>query len=402
MSYSWAERLIAANLGLPYSIVLDENNTGSWNDYRTSNTPTPLVENMYISRFNQIKNVVFNMGNALETNTEISIPLGMLNGFFQEEAWLPAGLPFRIEIEYDPTVFAIAKGSSISATQSYCMYLQQQWTSNMSLKYRSHILKADIQDAINNEWLSKPFLYQYETFEYVEIIGDGSTVTLTKDIAINQQRPTQLYFRILPNASKGFGTTSVESLSYYNYWDSFGGRSCWFANADAGPFRIKNIFIFIGGRQNYYLRMDENGNSSGPYCSGGAAAAVNELVNGRCYQSPDHHPLTSYSEPCHLNFAKPFCVSINPGDFVKKGYISSDSGALSIRVNCDVVWNPTNNATANPKICNIPLPKEFKLVIYKKYPEQLQINAAKNLNVVTWPAVVASNNYLIPSTYNMN
>jgi hypothetical protein len=399
--YSWAERNLAAQLGLPYSVLYSNMDITALTANRTV---YPEVDSIFIARYSQMRQMLLNVAPGTGVLVELSIPLGMVNGFFQEDAFLPPGLPFRIEIEYNastgiPVASAFSSGAALLPTN-----IVQQWQQNMSFRYRSHILKAHIQDSINNEWITKPFLYQYDTFEFVEIVGDGATITLLKDIAINQQRPTQLYFRVLPtNGTPTYtlqnSTAGIDSTGD-NYWALEAGNTEW-GNADAGPWRIRNLFIYIGGRQNYYLRMDATGNLSGPFQNGGAAG-VNELVNGRVYHSEGLTQLTSFSEPTGFFHSKPFCVSINPGDFVKRGYISSDSGALVIRVQMDVVWNPCTTSVGNPANVNIALPNTYKLVIYKKYPEQIQINAAKNLNIISWPAVAASNNYLIPSTYNMN
>lgn len=393
-SYNWAQSMIAAELGLPYSVGNAIYNVawgGAINQY-TPNSSYEEVEMSYRSRWNQIKDSLWQNAAVAPIAVEFGIPLGMVNSFFAENAFLPAGLPFRIELEYTTGAHYIAYSSATSpfapAAQPNDNAINLSFLQNFSLRYRSHILKAHIQDSINNEWITKPLLYQFDTYEYVEIVGDGSTRTLLKDIAINQQRPTTLLFRIMSTNN----TTNSNPVTLGTLPGD--GRATWvYPNSSAGMFRYANMFIYIGGRQNYYLRMDGVNPAWGSMPST-SAGAVNAIVSGRCYDEVNQKPLTSFSSPMNFFTGKPFRTYINPGDFVKKGYMSTDAGALVIRVQTDVLplFNPNTGA----------IPSTMKLVIYKKYPEQLQINAAKNINTIQWPAVAASNNYLIPSTYNMN
>lgn len=401
--YNQSQMMIAAELGLPYSVGIAYQNSTAFSIISNTVQYYPgmvyeEVESAYKSRWNQLVDTMFQDKAFAPINVEFGVPLGMLNSFFSESAFLPAGLPFRIEIEYNPAVHYIAYTSSFSQQgtdpgtidANVALTYQQ----NFSLRYRSHILKAHIQDSINNEWITKPLLYQYDTYEYVEIIGDGATRTLLKDIAINQQRPTELIFRIMSTNNTTSANPIILGTLPVAAGSSTPSRSAWiYPNATAPMFRYANIFIYIGGRQNYYLRMDGVNPTWGSMPST-SAGAVNALVAGRCYDEVNMKRLTTMSEPMNFYTGKPFGIYINPGDFVKKGYMSTDSGALVIRVQTDVLplYNPNTNA----------LPSTMKLVIYKKYPEQIQINAAKNVNIIQWPAVAASNNYLIPSTYNMN
>jgi len=390
--YNYAQQMVAAELGLPYSIGTANYSTTSSSTTISNSSQYVEISLEYLSRWTQLIDIMWANGTAAPVAVEFALPLGMVNSFFSENAFLPAGLPFRIEIEYTTGLHYVAFTSTQAATSLYPPVLQPidntmaiSYNSNFSLRYRSHILKAHVQDSINNEWITKPLLYQYDTYEFVEIIGDNSTVTLLKDIAINQQRPTQLLLRIMP-------VTSVTNAAPITAGGS-AFASVSLPNATATGWNYNNVFVYIGGRQNYYLRMDQAtfrvGSTPNP-----SAAAVNTLVNGRCYDEVNTKMLTSYSENRQPFSGKPFIININPGDFVKKGYMSTDSGAMVIRVQTDVVPAGYTTATA--------LTTNFKLVIYKKYPEQIQINAAKNLNIIQWPAVAASNNYLIPSTYNMN
>lgn len=392
--YNWEQRiLMSSQLGMPQSIGYNSLYMLTNGATSSDSVVTPIISYEQAVVWNAWKETLFGQSGAPYPylTTELCIPIGALNSFFAEDAFLPVGLPYRFELEFNTAthnilfnnIFNLTAIPTISGTGT----VQMTYGTNISLRYKSHILTQNIQDQINNAWITKPLLYQYDTYEYVEIIGDGATITLLKDIAINQQRPTTLIFRIMPTNSTtntlplvlgtlGAGTVNA-AVAYFN-------------NATTPGFRFKNLFIYIGGRQNYYLRMDTIG--QGDAVMGGAAGS-NNLINGKCYTQPGAHPYV-FSHANSQYIGGLFYVNLNPGDFVKRGYISTDSGALVIRIQTDVVstYAPTGSA----------MPNTHKLVIYKKYPEQIQINAAKNLNTIQWPAIAATNSYIIPSTYNMN
>jgi hypothetical protein len=50
----------------------------------------------------------------------------------------------------------------------------------------------------------------------------------------------------------------------------------------------------------------------------------------------------------------------------------------------------------------VALPAYAKLVIFKKLPEQLEIDANRNINIIQWPAVKTNTTNTIQNTYNMN
>lgn len=396
-TYSYAQSMAAAELGLPYSKgVTSYSNQVFAFPAGTFMACYKEIDRAYESRWNQIWSSVYKdgTGSGFPQDLEFGLPLRMINSFFREDAFLPAGLPFRIEIEctFGPNIFAYQQAIGISAGTGSLLSVAYYHTYN--LMYRTHLLRPQIQDDINNQWIEKPLLYQYDVYEFVELPGDGNTTVFVKDIAINQQRPTQLFFRVINVDTNAGGTPlrlgtipTVGLASPYRYLVAF-------ANSTANMIRYGYIQIYIDGKLGYYLRMDPTQNVTGSFPST-SAGILNTLVNGRTYDDIGYKHLTDYSQPENFFQGKPFCVTINPGDFVKRGYISADAGPVVIRVQVQVLplWNP---------VATTGIPNTLKLVIYKKYPEQIQINAAKNLNIIQWPAVATSSDYLIPSTTNVN
>ena len=357
--YTKDEMYLMGSLGATYSTGFYDRNAHGLatvsNNYTYDAFGPMDVNAMWL--YNSYKQI-YNVAVPPSVTTELALPLSMMNSFFAQDAFLPPGINYRIEIEWNPVVHNVAYNNPVpttnNTTYANATALQVTYTGNYNLKYRSHILKAHIQSQINNEWITRPLLYQYDTYEYVEILGDGATITLLKDIAISQQRPTTLFFRVMPNLANN-ATTSVITLGTAGAGAL--GPSTSFANGTAPGFKIRNIFVYIGGRQNYYLRMDPVA-AFDPMI--GSSGYVNALVNSRCYTENNKFSLI-YSTPNGFNFSQPYAININPGDFVKKGYISTDGGALVIRIQMDVVGITNGNN-------NVALPSTMKMVIYKKYP----------------------------------
>ena len=105
--------------------------------------------------------------------------------------------------------------------------------------------------------------------------------------------------------------------------------------------------------------------------------------------------LVNVSHFCNDQAGGPLEISINPGDMQKNGYMSSDVGATVIRVTVDVEQTTLVNQYK-------PVPTGYKVVIYKRLQEELEINGKKEITTIHWPAVKSNSNYIIQNTYNLN
>jgi len=88
-------------------------------------------------------------------------------------------------------------------------------------------------------------------------------------------------------------------------------------------------------------------------------------------------------------------ISINPGDMQRNGYMSADVGATVIRITVDVQQMTQNNTFK-------PVPAGYKVVIYKRLQEELELDGKKNITTISWPAVKSNSEYIIQNTYNLN
>ena len=263
---------------------------------------------------------------------------------------------------------------------------------NFKIIRREHMLRQSAQEQINVSWIQSPMLYQYETFEYYDLnqVVNGTNTFFSQEIAISQQRPTQLYLTCMyqgnPYTTQTYasGTTGI-TLAALN-----------FNNATAGGFRFTEIKVYISGRQNYYLRTAYAQNGQSAYLNGSsgimkdATNTLESIVNTSTYQNGDESNIAK-TKMWTMSEGTFTCISINPGDMQKSSFMSSDQGASVIKMEfygTDTFGNP--------------IPSTYKIRVYKKLPEMFQIDAQKNITTVIWPAAVSQNKYVIPTTYNLN
>jgi hypothetical protein len=357
------------------------------------------------------------IGKRINTNFKIAVPLTYLNSALCTPGYFPPGLPFRYEMEFDNSQILIMTNRSdpdqseiLTATAenikvpvltqgaSFPMNIYLTYPNsnqgasggNFLIRRREHMLRQPAQEQINVAWIQKPFLYQYHTFEYYDMpYVNGTNTFFSQEIAISQQRPTQLFIVIFYN-TKGY---------VVNRWQDgtkLGVQNINFYQATACGFRITELKVYISGRQNYYLRTAYANNGQTPYLNGSSGMvkdATNMLectVNTNTYQDGDE---SNMSKTKMWNFVEGsnVCVSINPGDMQKQGYIASDQGASVVKLE----FNATN-------VLGQPIENYYTIRVYKKLPEQFRINASKNIETIVWPAAVSDNNIVISATHNLN
>ena len=330
---------------------------------------------------------------------KVGIPLKYLNSFFREKAYLPPGLKYRFEIKYNAATHFfydyVFYTSPLGGNDAFWQYdrVNLKYNKNFRLTYRRSNLRQPQAAAIMNQWITKPFLYLYNTYEYVEIPTDGATTTFTKDIAISQQRPSSIFIKVLPNYS---GTEwTRRRLGQYRPRNTKNPEIRDFKASDCACISFTNIKIDIAGRQQYYLRnIVPNATKLIPSLFDGTVM-VNQLANKNINQDYDRQMLVNVSHFCNDQAGGPLEISINPGDMQKNGYMSSDVGATVIRVTVDVEQTTLVNEYK-------PVPTGYKVVIYKRLQEELEINGKKEITTIHWPAVKSNSNYIIQNTYNLN
>ena len=368
---------------------------------------TQWQSTLYMQLQEYIAYTLRNSGSAPKTSFKVGVPLKFINSFFREPGYLPPGLRYRIEVNYNTAAQFFCDWINnnnydwVDYNKTNTMYgrINISYGTDMRLVYRRSDLRQPAAAAILNQWITRPFLYMYNTYEYVEVPTDGATTVFTKDIAISQQRPTSIFFKVIPDSTGNLTTTpafrqlnTISTPTSNRVGLQLYARD--FANSDCAFIQFSDLKINIAGRENYFLRTrGAAGAQFIPMLQDGTDM-LNHMINKNVDQELDEAAVTS-PYMVQANEGGYLQVSINPGDFQKNGYMSSDTGATVIRVTFTCT-NATNDAIYKT------IPKGYKIVIYKKLQEEIELDGKKDITTISWPAVKSNSNYLIQNTYNLN
>jgi len=337
---------------------------------------------------------------------KIGIPVKYLNSFFRESAYLPPGLRYRFEINYntnqhffaDTVLYQRDPTQQQSQLKGYVQRWNIQYGKDMRLVYRRDTLRQPQAASIMNQWITRPFLYMYNTYEYVEIPTNGSIITFMKDIAISQQRPSSIFIKVLPDfVGTGYQTRNLTTLplTVPAKPGNIVLQARDFKASDCTNISYTNIKIDIAGRQQYFLRTRNlTATQLIPSLYDGTIV-VNQLTDKNINQDMDQLNAFGISFMAQGAAGGPMEISINPGDMQRNGYMSADVGATVIRVTVDVQQLTQNNTFK-------PIPAGYKVVIYKRLQEELELDGKKNITTISWPAVKSNSEYIIQNTYNLN
>ena len=340
-------------------------------------------------------------GNTSQTGTSpnrfVTVPLSALNSFFTEKQFLPPSTKMRIELYTNPTnqpifyfLYPVVTGLTTAATLVTCTMN----ITNARFNCVSYLMTQTAQEMDNQRWLTSPKVYNYNTYELVQFPTIANqTIYSGLNLAINQQRPTDIKFRIFnPTAQDTFFLGGSTPSGLFNSTNTY---AQWYNNS-VGNINFYNLRINISGRLNYELRKIDSANTftrgfqSFSMCM---EDAMNMLINRDTWRAPNESVQFNpdvWSDSC--NSVTP-TMSLSPGDMQSKDYFSTDQGAVSIYVDLEVWQN-------NPRQA---LPAGLLIVIYKKLQEQLLLDAAGSTTIVQWPAIKAEGTKVsIPTTFNQN
>jgi hypothetical protein len=411
--YTPAECDIYGQLGLPYTKMAEVPYTVT--NVNNDEAPSTFYVN-WENRWQKCAlDILQQIGGALQVQPvtiELAIPMAAICSYFKVKQFLPPNFPIKLEMQFKQSPIPIGLFSFASTTTNYIRTGPFSWTPDLSqikLFYRSHLLNSNVQQSINNEWVTKRFLTNYYTYEYQEYIGNG-TNDFNVNVTISQQRPLEILLRIVPN------TIDAEPIAN-GIFTTWALRDC------VSPFHNYNyVYINIGGRNkveyfnNYVTTNPQAGFKK-------CQEAMNASINARQYASK--RDLASYKTVGqNMQANKNFTIStgtasyayylfrgfqqdfvINPGDMLDTNTMSTDQGAVSITMQFNITeFTPTvDPTTGQATFTTGNLSNKYKLLIIKKYPEQLALSQDLNVQLIQWPAVVSQPNQIfISNTFNNN
>ncbi len=330
-----------------------------------------------------------------------AIPLSFLNSFFAEKQYLPPSVKMRIELftALTPQTIAIigkapyvVVGDKLQNPTGIGNWTFKVEISDFRFNANSYVLTQSATLMDNNKWLTNPKTYNYNTFEYVPTRTDGVTTVYNVNLAINQQRPTNIYFRVVSNLPDFSDLTRGGYKTF---------KDCSVPNVYFG-----NIRVNIAGRLAYELRRVQNvaeiettsgGDVFGRYAHQDYAMCMEDAMNVRTNRDTWRTPNGCIKLLPDLwggmaNSIMPD-MSLNPGDMQSQGFQSADQGAVSIMMEIEVYINSRR----------VPLPAGLQLIVYKQLQEQLLLSADGKATIIQWPAIKATNTSVkIPITFNQN
>lgn len=380
---SRADYPIYASIGMPLSIGTNycQDTTGTGNNVQR----TLRCNNINPEFSREFEKAWFDRNRRRRLNgvSYLTVPLYFLNSFFRENQYLPPGLKFRFEMEYNPG-FVECMRSSVGAQAQGADTWFVQYQKDVRFNGFAYILRAGTQEQINRTWITQPFLYNFITYEYLERKMNGTSVTYYENICISQQRPTDIILRVVNESTDGFVNGAAQNC-IYSYKD-----------ATLPGVMIHDIKINIAGRLQYYFRnMDQLSDGKNQW-TGGACNMVDALMqtaNKDTWRNENELEWIVKPQTRSINQGAYTVISIQPGNMQSIGNYTVDQGAVSVQMEINLCMNDA---------ARTPIPAGFKLVIYKKLTEQLAIDGNKNVQLVQWPAVKSNSGYVIQQTFNMN
>ena len=312
-----------------------------------------------------------------------------------EDTYLPPGLKYRLQVQYktDPqlimqTINPVFDSSGAPNRDT----LSMTFTNNIRLVFKHHVLTQSEQEAFNREWLTRPLLYQYRTFEAYDKTLTGSETVFNETIATSQQAPARIFIGIMyTGTSPSTLQFPITKFTRYNDTPDTQGGLTVYPNQPV-PCLIENLYVNFNGRAILEYKRPIASSNSHHYNS--VLPDANMLINNRI----NSVVMTNGNDKCYgevngysLEEAGYFVVNLNTGDINQNRFYSTDRGAVTISVNATITtpWGT-------------PFPVGYKLRIWKELPEQIRLDAAGNIEIVQWPAIVTQNSTSIVSTFNRN
>lgn len=358
----------------------------------------------------------FKGGQSESQIINLPLPLWLVNPFFKGDKMLPPDTKFKIDLYFEP-------GTQIVAAAKDCAYIydnsalsadQYNKPSNIifgvepvlsqstpKLVMRCHTIKQDLQLAINTRWQTYPLLYNYETYEPYELFTSSESSPYIKTIAISQQRPTEIFIRIVDTTTNfpAQSSDTLETLYADSYRDSLAsavipGQASFIPSTGTGlnnsiyiapkEWAIADIKIKFQGRLVYWWRNlnKEAENIPTEYDRLNAMykkMSYQKYGNGVALEDPTFGITNCRLGGTQLSFV------IAPGGRVDNSNLPADQGAQHIIVEVTTTEN---------------IPAGKKIQFWKKLPEQISVDINKNVNIIMWPAIKSNENVLLASTVN--
>jgi hypothetical protein len=366
----------------------------------------------------------------------LTLPLQAILPFFRGARYLPPDFRFKFEFNFNTQAVKIMEKNEdlvacrtlpkISADASYINRDPSTCHANVFVKavpgdlelhYPWHVLRQPVQAAISSMWLQKPFLYNFETSQAVEVDLPSITTFINFSMSVSTERPTCIEVYLFPKSSDALWAQEYRSVEISvdntnaNFVDighrilntphlggdytSYGIAGVEKNDVRSGPVAWSECEVTFSGRSTYRFK-----NSALKYAKSHGVDAVQPYeyilqmydeqsfrsmgteMNARC-QAERMSNTNQYTTNSYLS-NKLLRLIVQPGGWADRAVISSRQGATSINIVIQFV-RPVSNLD--------------KIVAIRQNPYQLVFDSDKNVTLVQWPAIKSNQGYL---TTNIN
>lgn len=378
---------------------------------------------------------VFGLDDNYAIMIPITIPLKMLNSFFQKDRYLPAGLPIKIKLScyeisrvilMDPGLkTAVGLPLIDNEVVRWAISVTANNLNQAELRYQSLLLRQPIEDTINRKWLENPYLYNYITATKQSQMTDGTSTTYRFNIAVNQEVPLQLIIYAESNQTNSMTNMFPYDRSRVLQWGFFDEdyeiqvnnqgipdtdtrMTFMYEYIDTDnplPMILKSYdFIINGVRRKQNIRVDSIVLAS-------LKNGVDILEDMITYNSFNAKNLKNTNSIQNRNYGigHYFHLTIDPGNFVTEDYRSTSVGAQTATLELELytkgilpysaISNQLNykispGYTARNGYITMsydPLKSGQKITILNILPEQIRLDMNRNVTKIKFPAVASSN-----------
>lgn len=313
----------------------------------------------------------------------IPIPLYFLNSFFCADTMLPPNIKLEFNIKFK------TKPSWYSYILSYQDYLGVQAGGIPHMTYIYNYFLPAYNDIKISYRVTNDLIYNYETYE--TYYNTFNQEIMNFDIAISQQKPTQIFISAL---TVGDRTLDQIKNDYLTNGDIAFENSLVSINSDKpyytrAPLHIEDISVSFNGRTDIRMRNNVNIDKNCTNFFANSHEVLFKITQKEQYQSLR---INSTSGPQIINVSNSFdlvnqhtCITIVPGLLIDRGQMTKDQNSIMVKLSIKYSRPPTNRA---------------KIRITKKLHEQLSIRADNNVSINMWPVIKNNNGYMATDTLN--
>lgn len=377
---------LKSQLGIPFSITQTFPDTSAkLNEFfyfgtgdNTTDFMSTLIQH-YTNKYIKVNGVEGTYNKIVN----VPIPLFFLNSFFCADIMLPPNIKLEFNIKFK------TKPSWYAFIAEYKDYLAVQAGGIPHMTYIYNYFLPAYNDIKISYRITNDLVYNYETYE--TYYNTYNQEIMNFDIAISQQKPTQIFISALTIGDKTLDQIKQDwsTNGDFAFEDSLISLNSDKPYATRSPIFIEDISVSFNGRTDIRMRNNVNIDKIATNFFANSHEVLFKLTQKEQYQSLR---INSTSGPQILNISNSCdlvnqhtCITIVPGLLIDRGQMTKDQNSIMVKISIKFSRVPSNRC---------------KIRITKKLHEQLSIRADNNVSINMWPVIKNNNGYMATDTLN--